>query len=957
MPNWLRRGTRSESEPASRANVVVKRGRVLALASVLTVTPMVTGVPQISSPDQAHPVQTQVRHVAFATSSVASMRAAMGRTASALGAPGAPDPVTSARAGALAPVQDVTSSVTVVGVTWPKGAVSVGDQFQIRTLMGSTWSQWQSLDVDEADGPDPAEAAGATQGTSPYIVTGASQYQVRSLSTDPTPPTTAVVQVVDPGTSGADSNPVARSAAPGAAAAATIKPVVFPRASWGANESLRKDAPAYGRVEMGFVHHTDSSNTYASSQVPAMIRGIYAYHVQAQGWNDIGYNFLIDRFGRTWEGRFGGMEKAVVGAQTANYNSVSTGVSAIGNFDVAGVPQAMTNAFKRILAWKLALSSHPATGSVPSPVPPTWSAAKYFQRISGHRDGFQTACPGRYLFAKLPEIRAGAAAIIAIPGPPVVRPPVVKPPVVRPPVVRPPVVIRSVLNRDVDRNGGADALSYQPGVAGGSIRGSVSVLASSSRNPVSRGVAIGTGWNGLRNASLSRDLTGDGKADIVAQDRAGNRLRIYLGNGRGGFASVRHLGKGWNVMNRVLAAGDRNRDGRNDILATRATGELVYYPGTGTGSVAAGRVIARGWGIFRIITAAGDLNGDRLPDLLATRAADGVQVMYAGAAGGSLRPGVVWGRGWTPISAVAGGSDLDGDRFADVYSRLGDGMRTQSTNATGRFFRSLSWGAGWRSLTQLTTGADWNGDGVVDLLAVNPAANAGTLNLYAGQGPRAMVTRTRAFPSVPGADLVRLVGDVDRDGYTDAVARVRTNNTLVLLRGQPGSGFAAPRSIGRGWNAFNRLEAAGDYDGDGVPDLLARDAGGNLFVYPMMRNLTFKARTSIGVGFQGIQSVVGTGAFDRDAYGDVITLRAGDRALILYPGGGGRVLRAGILLARAQNDLTQILGAGDYNGDTLADVIARSGDGRLWLYPGNGLGAVLSRQLIRGGQGAGHVLG
>ena len=221
----------------------------------------------------------------------------------------------------MTPAQDVRGGVAVVGVTWPKDAVSAGDQFQIRTLTGATWGPWQTLDAEEADGPDPAEAAVATRGTSPYVVTGASKFEVRSLTTDPTAPTAATVQVVDPGTSNADSNqpPV------GAAVAATAKPVMHTRAAWGADESLRRAAPSYGQVQLGFVHHTDSSNSYTAAQVPAMIRGIYAYHVQSRGWDDIGYNFLIDRFGQTWEGRFGGMDKAVVGAQTLNYNAVSMG--------------------------------------------------------------------------------------------------------------------------------------------------------------------------------------------------------------------------------------------------------------------------------------------------------------------------------------------------------------------------------------------------------------------------------------------------------------------------------------------------------------------------------------------------------------------------------------------------------------------------------------------------------
>jgi peptidoglycan hydrolase-like protein with peptidoglycan-binding domain len=389
--------------------------RLLAMASVLAMAPMVTGFPQMSSPAKPHPVQSHRHQVGFVKSSVAVMRAAKQATRSAASTPGAPDPITTARAGAVTPVQDVPDGLAVVGVTWPKNAVSANDQFQIRTLTGPTWSQWQTFDTDEADGPDPAEAATATRGTSPFVVAGATKFEVRSLTTDPTSPSATTVQVIDPGTSSADSD----QQAPGAAEAAPAKPAIHTRAAWGANESLRRAAPSYGQVKLGFVHHTVSSNTYAAAQVPAMIRGIYAYHVQSLGWNDIGYNFLIDRFGGTWEGRFGGMDRAVVGAQTLNYNSVSTGVAAIGNFDVATVPQAMTNAFKRIFAWKLSLSHIPATGTVVA-------NGKSLQRVSGHRDGFATACPGRFLYARLPEIRAGAAALMGAPAsapvPPVAAP-------------------------------------------------------------------------------------------------------------------------------------------------------------------------------------------------------------------------------------------------------------------------------------------------------------------------------------------------------------------------------------------------------------------------------------------------------------------------------------------------------------------------------------------------------
>src|SRR5665811_2638482 len=101
MMNRQHGDTFSESRWASNARLLVRRGRIFAMASVLAVAPMVTGFPLVSSPAQAHPVKSQLRHVGFVTSSVASMRAARDATGSALSTPAAADPITTARAGAV----------------------------------------------------------------------------------------------------------------------------------------------------------------------------------------------------------------------------------------------------------------------------------------------------------------------------------------------------------------------------------------------------------------------------------------------------------------------------------------------------------------------------------------------------------------------------------------------------------------------------------------------------------------------------------------------------------------------------------------------------------------------------------------------------------------------------------------------------------------------------------------
>ena len=121
---------------------------------------------------------------------------------------------------------------------------------------------------------------------------------------------------------------------------------------------------------MGFVHHTVNANDYSRDQVPAQLRGISSYHTQSKGWSDIGYNFVVDRFGRIWEGRYGGVDRAVVGAHTLGYNDVAFAASALGNVETTGPSSEMIDAYGRPFAWKLSvhgarLPGHHRTRHIP----------------------------------------------------------------------------------------------------------------------------------------------------------------------------------------------------------------------------------------------------------------------------------------------------------------------------------------------------------------------------------------------------------------------------------------------------------------------------------------------------------------------------------------------------------------------------------------------------------------
>ncbi|GAA2309797.1 N-acetylmuramoyl-L-alanine amidase [Streptomyces hawaiiensis] len=192
------------------------------------------------------------------------------------------------------------------------------------------------------------------------------------------------------------------------------RPGIVTRRGWGANEGLRESGLRYTKkVKAAFVHHTASGNKYRCSQVPSLIRGIYRYHVKSMGWRDIGYNFLIDKCGKIYEGRAGGVAKPVLGAHTLGFNSNSMGIAVLGSYGTKKPSKSAVKAIARLTAWKLGLYRVNPKGKtyLKSAGSNLYRKGKKVRLnvISGHRDGFQTECPGRKLYGKLGSARSKAA--------------------------------------------------------------------------------------------------------------------------------------------------------------------------------------------------------------------------------------------------------------------------------------------------------------------------------------------------------------------------------------------------------------------------------------------------------------------------------------------------------------------------------------------------------------------
>ncbi|MEV6589302.1 peptidoglycan recognition protein family protein [Streptomyces acidicola] len=198
----------------------------------------------------------------------------------------------------------------------------------------------------------------------------------------------------------------------------TVRPPIVPRARW-LGDAERSQSPARydDRVLAVFVHHTNSPNDYDCAQTPRTLRRMYAEQTGRRDWNDIGYNFLVDRCGTIYEGRAGGVDRPVTGAHTQGFNHRTAGIAAIGTFTAdLPVPRAMTDAIAALTAWKLSLADVDPRGGVRlvssndhSRYPAGTSVL--LPALAGHSDGYVTSCPGAALGRRLPALRETAARL------------------------------------------------------------------------------------------------------------------------------------------------------------------------------------------------------------------------------------------------------------------------------------------------------------------------------------------------------------------------------------------------------------------------------------------------------------------------------------------------------------------------------------------------------------------
>jgi len=301
---------------------------------------------------------------------------------------------------------DTGHPTELVGFEWEgarAGAV------EVRAKGPDGWTEWERVAGDPAEGPDPgsAERHDRTSAGPVWVGRGVAQVQVRVAEGSLPGLKLHALHAADPPAGGG----LGRTAPAGAA---PEQPGIVSRAAWGADESYRGLNAGCGQptlapnVRFSVVHHTAGSNSYTAADSAAIIRAIYYFHTHTNLWCDVGYNFLVDRFGTVFEGRFGGATNAVVGAHAEGFNTGSTGVAVLGTFSTEPVPSAAYGAVRNLLAWKLAVHGVDPNATVVA-------GGISVRTITGHRDLNATECPGDMAESLLPTLRSDVAAIMGVP--------------------------------------------------------------------------------------------------------------------------------------------------------------------------------------------------------------------------------------------------------------------------------------------------------------------------------------------------------------------------------------------------------------------------------------------------------------------------------------------------------------------------------------------------------------
>ncbi|WP_223188651.1 N-acetylmuramoyl-L-alanine amidase [Streptomyces sp. TRM68416] len=671
--------------------------------------------------------------------------------------------------------------------------------------------------AEDTASPSATESAADT-GTVPDTSTPTTTPETTPESTPETTPEASQTASDSPSASPSVS-PSPTETKPVAPPSTVNQPPITRRAQWGADESMVEDPATYlDKVQAVFVHHTAGSNSYSCAQSASLVRGVMAYHVQVNEWNDLGYNFLVDKCGQIFEGRAGGVDLPVMGAHTYGFNSYSVGISVLGDFQGdpdKGIPpgrptRATQESIARIAAWKLGQYGIDPTSKVTLEAGGNTGVWKQGEQatldvISGHKDGYATECPGTAMYSKLGDIRryaAGMGANSAIP------------------------------TADFNRDGVNDLVVGMPrknrlAVVPGGTDGPVGDLTRSLTQSSPGVPGASESGDGFGSATAWGDVNGDGYADLAIgspgeDDTHGNADRgsvtvMYGPTLTSGFSYTTASGvkAAGGKLGQTVVVGDFDANGKADVFAAgKGDGGTWDVRLTGVSGHQTGRITGATGAVSYLDSATGDFNRDGYADVaLNYRDSGGVGrvAWFKGTASGLVKVSVLSVKGGASIAA----GDVNGNGYDDIV--IG---------------QPYSWSSPYRG----------------GQVRVVPGTSTG----FTTTGMKVVHQDTAGVPggAESGDAMGRSVsvGDYDDDGYADVLTGLpgedltrggtsRTNAGMALLLKGTSSGLT-----GSGGKAFHQ-------DTSGIGN--ATESNDKLGSSVVLQDLSGWGRADLAIGVEG----------------------------------------------------------------------------------------------------------
>ncbi|HYF73584.1 MAG TPA: VCBS repeat-containing protein, partial [Nocardioides sp.] len=521
------------------------------------------------------------------------------------------------------------------------------------------------------------------------------------------------------------------------------------------------------------------------------------------------------------------------------------------------------------------------------------------------------ACPGRYLYAKIPQIRTLAAE-----------------------------AQRGWAGRELESN--LASTPHPDLIVRRASDGQGFVIPTAGLTSFGKGVTALSGLTSDNEVVASPDLTGDGIGDVVVRAADGSGA-LRPGTSTGTFgATVKQL-PALEGHDLVTAVGDLDGDGRNDLVARwPATGRLDMFLGRGDGSFKVERLAAT-WGDYTLLAGPGDANGDGRSDLLGRDAA-GALWLHPGLAKGGFGTRVEVPGSWKRWTAIAGAGDLTRDGGADLVVRDAESKNGYilPSRGDGTYGPALGPVARVRNVGGLAGAAQVVGDATADLVA----RSGSRVVVFRNSGGTETAKPIATGVDLSNVDLVLNAGDWDRDGFGDIINRNKNTGALFLRRGDGTGRFGTATKLADGFARVGLMAAVGDMTGDGYPDLMGQPTGAAIRIYPGNGVAGFKT-SYVAHGRITAARQVAVGRWDSDGAPDSL-FRQGSK-LVLFPGNGPGGLTSPRALSVDLTPYDWVIGVSDVALTGHPDVIVRDkATGYLWLLQGTATGFAPRRFLAEG---------